>query len=101
MHTEVDMAAPDRPAHVKPFFNGLTRQWTEVMCLTAVDNLVRVECDRDLPPALHKRVGTGFWYSVEHEVPVHTFTTALESVGDKILYHLQSQPPVYKEPRVQ
>ena len=42
-----------------------------------------------------------FLYSVEHKVPVHTFTTALESVGDKILSHHQSQPPVYKEPSVQ
>jgi len=69
------------------------------LCPTAVDNLERVP-GLDLPPALHKRVGKGFWYSVEHEVSVHTFTTALESVGDKILSHHQSQPPVHKEPRV-
>ena len=81
MHTEVDMAAAERPAHVKPYANGLLRQWTEVMYPTVVDNLV-LECDSDLPQALHKRVGKGFWYSVEHEVPVHTLTTALESVGD-------------------
>ena len=40
MHTEVDMAAPDRSAHVKPFFNGQMRQWTdrgEVPRPTAVD----------------------------------------------------------------
>ena len=95
------MAAADRPAHVKPFFNGPMRQWTEVMCPTAVDNLERVECDWDLPPALHRRVGKGVWYSVEHEVPVHTLTTALESVGDKIMSHHQSQLLVYKEPRMQ
>jgi len=71
------------------------------MCPTAVDNLVRVECDSDLPQALRKRVDKGFWYSVEHEVPVHTFTTVLESMGDKILSHHQSQLPVYQEPRVQ
>ena len=76
VHTEVDMAAADRPAHVKPFFNGPMRQWTEVMCPTAVDNLV-LERDCNLPQALHKRVGKGFWYSVKHEVPVHTWTTAL------------------------
>jgi len=98
VHTEVDMAAPDRPARIKPYANGLTRQCTEVMCPTAVDNLVRVECDSDLPPALHKRVGKGLWYAVEHEVPVLIFTTALESVGDKILSHHQSQLPVYREP---
>ena len=63
-----------------------------------MDNLELVACDWDLPPALHKRVGKGFWYSVEHEVPVHTLTTAPKSVGDKILFHHQSQPPVYKEP---
>ena len=102
MYTDVDMAAPDRSAHVKLYANGQTRQWTEVMCPTAVDNLVRVECDWDLPPqALHKRVGKGFLYLVEYDVPVHTFTTALESVGDKILSHHQSQLPVDKEPRVQ
>jgi len=33
-------------------------------------------------------------------VPVHTLTAALELVGDKILYHFKSQPPVDKEPRV-
>ena len=32
---------------------------------------------------------------------VHTSTTALESVEDKILSHRQSQPPVNEEPRVQ
>jgi len=101
VHTEVDMAAPDSPARVNPFFYGLTRQWTEVMCPTAVDNLERVECDCDLPPALHKRVGKDFWYSVEHEVPVHALITALELVGDKTLSHHQSQPSVHKEPRGQ
>jgi len=40
VHTEVDMAAPDRPVDVKPYANGLTRQWTEVMCPTAVDNVL-------------------------------------------------------------
>jgi len=71
------MAAPDRPAHVKPYANGLTGQWTEMKCATAVDNVVRFECNWDLLQASHKRVGKGFWYLVEHEVPVHTFTTAL------------------------
>jgi len=101
VHTEVDIAARDMPAHIKPFFDGMTRQWAEVMGPTAVDNLELVECDWDLPPALHKRVGKGFWYSTEHEVPVHTLTTALESGGDKTLSHHQSQPPVYNGPRVQ
>ena len=62
-----------------------------------MDNLELVACDWDLPPALHKRVGKAFWYSVEHEVPVHTLITALESMRDKILSHHQSQPLVYKE----
>ena len=61
MHTEVNIAASDRPAHVKLYANGLTRQWTQVMCPTAVHNLERVECHSDLPPALHKRVDQGFW----------------------------------------
>jgi len=71
------------------------------MCPTAVDRSALNATGTSLPQALQKRVGKGFWYSVEHEVPVHAFTTALESVGDKILSHHQSQPPVYKEPRVQ
>ena len=57
MHMGVDMAVPDRPAHDKPYANGLTRQWTEVMCPTAVDNLEYVECDWDLPP---RRKAKGF-----------------------------------------
>ena len=32
------MAVPDRPAHVNLYANGRMRQWTEVMCPTAVDN---------------------------------------------------------------
>ena len=31
VHTEVAMVAPDRPAHDRPFFNVLTRQWTGVL----------------------------------------------------------------------
>jgi len=38
--------------------------------------------------------------SEEHEGPVHTLITALESVGDNILSHRQCQPPVCKEPRL-
>jgi len=62
------MAAPEMPAHVKPYANDLMHQWTKKIWSPALDNLTGV-MDKTLWPEVHQKTASS-WFSVGYFVPV-------------------------------